>query len=228
MDLVDRLIKNTLEYDLNPFMVFDKDAKIVYYNQEAEYLLSYVSSKEIFELALKYAPINYGYKNSYIQYEFDRIRFCAIGVGYEDDEYLSVFLHKEIVRDRVTMKKTNYTKVSIYTILELASNNLPNIMIKKDYDPSIPETYLAVKEFIYFLNRLFKEFKDEKSIGIKVEVKVGKSMLIDEKKYPVCAITFISSKSINSQSELIKLAKDMGVVVVFEKEKVVVEFALVK
>ena len=36
------------------------------------------------------------YKNSYLSLEFNRVKYYAILVGYEDDEYIVVKLYKEV------------------------------------------------------------------------------------------------------------------------------------
>jgi nitrogen-specific signal transduction histidine kinase len=233
MNLTDKLIENSIEHELNPFMIYNSDGKIVKYNEEAEYLLSYVNSKEIFELAMSYAPLNYGYKNTYIKLEYNRIRFYAIQVGYEDDDYIVVRLYKEIFVSDFSIKETNISKVSIYTLLELACNNtvdMESIEIVKRYDPSIPETFISVKEFIQLLNQSFKEYTDVKNLVITVEVKVAKKMLIDDKRYPVCAVSFYSSDSddIKSESELLRYAKEANAVLFVENNKIIIEFALVE
>ena len=32
---MDKLLENSIEYDLNPFIIFNSDAKVVSYNEEA-------------------------------------------------------------------------------------------------------------------------------------------------------------------------------------------------
>jgi len=226
------LIENAFEYDLNPFMIFDSDAKLVKYNQEAEYLLSYVSSKEIFEFAMSCAPLNFGYKNTYVNIEFNRTKYYAILVGYEDDDHIVVKLYKEVVNSDFSIKENSGSKVSLYTLLELAINNTldTNITsIKKEYDPSIPEIFLRVKEFLLLLNTILKEYKEHSELTIKVAVKIAENIVYKGKRYPVLSISFISpKKKIQNKTLLDKLAKDANCVVFLEDFKVITEFALVE
>jgi len=226
------LIESAVEFDLNPFMIFNQDAKIVKYNQEAEYLLSYVSAKEIFEFAMSCAPLNYGYKNTYINMEFNRTKYYAIMVGYEDDEYIVVKLYKEVVNSSFSIKENKGSKVCLYTLLELALNNtldLDSVEIKKDYDPSIPEVFLIVKEFLLLLNTILKEFSDAKEIGIKVAVKVAENIVYNGKRYPVVCISFLSNYvSVKNKNDLGKLAKEANCVAFIDDQKVSIEFALVE
>jgi len=227
------LIENSIEYDLNPFMIFDSDAKIVKYNQEAEYLLSYVSSKEIFEFAMSCAPLNFGYKNTYVNVEFNRTKYYAILVGYEDDEHIVVKLYKEVVNSDFSIKEDNGSKVCIYTLLELAINNTidtKRVKIKKEYDPSIPEIYLRVKEFLLLLNTILKSMKSSNSIKIKVAVKIAENILYNGKRYPVTSICFSSDKTLDNidKNSLEKVAKEANSLIFIYDDKISIEFALNK
>jgi UDP-N-acetylglucosamine transferase subunit ALG13 len=46
-----------VEYDINPLVLFDREGKIVYYNREAEILLSYLGVGELFQFALQKSPL---------------------------------------------------------------------------------------------------------------------------------------------------------------------------
>jgi len=229
---MDKLLENSVEYDLNPFIIFNSEAKVIKYNQEAEFLLSYTSSKEIFDMAMNYAPINYGYKNTYINLEFNRIKYYAILVGYEDEEFLVVKLYKEVVGNKFSMEQKNISKVSIYTLLELAYNNnldLKSIDLIKNYDPSIPEVFLNVKDFLQLLNNAFKEFKESKTIVLDVSVKVAESIKIKDKRYPVCSLSIYDENTyIKNDLQLQKLAKEANTVLFLEEHKITIEFALIE
>jgi hypothetical protein len=229
---MDKLLENSIEYDLNPFIVFNGDGKVIRYNQKAEFLLSYTSAKEIFDIAVNYAPINYGYKNSYLSLEFNRVKYYAIMVGYEDDEYIAVKLYKEINYTTFALEQKNISKVCIYTLLELASNNsldLKKTQLIKNYDPSIPEVHLNVKAFLKFLNLSFKEFQDSKRLTITVSVKVAENILINGKRYPVCLISFYDKDTlVKNDISLEKQAKDANIALFLEKDKISFEFALME
>ena len=229
---MDRLLENSVEYDLNPFIIFNSEAKVVKYNQEAEFLLSYVSAKEIFDIAMSYAPINYGYKNSYLSLEFNRVKYYAIMVGYEDEEHIVVKLYKEVSSGNFAIEQKNISKVCIYTLLELACNNsldINRVNLIKNFDPSIPEVYLNVKAFLKLLNLALKEFKDSSQITIDVAVKVAENIVINKKRYPVCLVSFMSDDTtIKNDLELQKYAQKANIALFLEKNKISLEFALME
>jgi nitrogen-specific signal transduction histidine kinase len=59
--MIESFQEEWVENDLNPITVFDSAGKILYLNNEASYLLSKVDKKHLYDLALQYAPQNYGF-----------------------------------------------------------------------------------------------------------------------------------------------------------------------
>ena len=45
-----------VELDLNPVLTFSSNSKILYSNSEAQFLLNRINPKELFDLAVTYAP----------------------------------------------------------------------------------------------------------------------------------------------------------------------------
>ncbi|MCG3720764.1 hypothetical protein L5F50_16305, partial [Aliarcobacter butzleri] len=86
--------ENWVEMDLNPILSFSSNAKILYSNSEAQFLLNRIKPKEIFDLALTYAPKTFGALTSYIDLTMQNYTFYAITVMYENDEEIHVKLYK--------------------------------------------------------------------------------------------------------------------------------------
>ena len=53
-----------IEWDNSPFILFNNQGKIIYLNNAAEILFGYVSKKELYDIALSYAPQSFGYKTT--------------------------------------------------------------------------------------------------------------------------------------------------------------------
>ncbi len=224
------LFSNIIENDLNPFLIFDKDSKVIYYNKEAEYILSYVNSKEIYDLAISLAPHNYGYKSTFIDVIYNRIKYYAILVGYEDDDKLAVKLYKEAVNDTFNFKQENTTKTSIYTLIELAKSNLLSkydLKINQNFDPSIPEMKLLVKEFLSLLNYIFSFFKDFPQVNISVSMKIAEIIRVNNKRYPICVIKISPQQIAENKNELLKLSKDANTTLFLTDDSIILEFAVV-
>jgi len=220
------LIANSIEQDLNPFIVFGNDAKVLQYNNEAEYLLSFVSNKELYELALNYAPHTYGFKTSFIDLELNRNFYGAIMVGYENDTNLALRLYKNFNKNKTNnTSKQPLSKTNIYSLIEIAINNT-NCTVYKYLDPSLPEIKLNAKAFLTLLNSAFAAFENCHEIKLSLKVKIAEKIVIENKKYPVCELKLQSQKEIKVDN-LTKLAKEANCVVVENANSIVIEFALI-
>jgi len=225
------LIESFSEFDLNPFMIFSCEGKLLHYNQEGEYLFSFVSPKDLYELALNYAPKSFGMRSSHINIRYDRYTFCALLVGYQDDERIALRLYKEMTNITNNFGKENLTLTNIFTLLELSKNSVlvnKGVLICELYDPTIPEMKLQVEKFLKLLNKIFAEYTDTKMIEIRVSLKIGKNILIEGKSYPVCNITISNRElSVKNGDIFYSLAKEANVLVIAKKGKTVIEFPII-
>ena len=82
-----------VEWDNSPFILFSNQEKILYLNNAAEILFGYVAKKELYDIALSYAPQSFGYKTTSLSLSYDSFVFHAITVGYENEEQISLRLY---------------------------------------------------------------------------------------------------------------------------------------
>ena len=220
-----------LEHDLNPFIIFDSDGKLTQYNNEAEYLLSFVSPNELYELALNYAPQSFGTKVSQINLRYDRYTFCALLVGYLDDEEIGLRLYKEMTNSVTNIGKDDMSAANLYALLELSKNSAlanKNVLISQSLDPTIPEMKLHVEKFLKLLNRIFEEYSNSREISIRVSLKIGHNMLIEGKSYPLCNIAILDRDiNVHQTNALHALASEANVMVIIRKGKTIVEFPII-
>ncbi len=197
----------SIEYSINPFFLFDSEGELVDYNQEAEFLLSFVPKEQIYQLALENAAYFRGFKHTFIDLNFPQASFCAISVGYTDDEQIAITLHKNICRQALKITD-QLQKANIFTLLDIAinSNMIEESRLKMEYDISIPEFKIDIDHFLKLLNKILRSIKHSPTIFVKVVFSAGRYIKIESKKYPVVAID-IEPGGIESQ-ELQKLIKD--------------------
>jgi len=224
------LIQNSIEHDLNPFIIFDSQARVIKYNNEAEYLLSFVCAKKLYDFALNYAPHTFGFKNSYIDKEFNRNHYYSIMVGYEDDKYLAVKLYKSVdAMQKQSTKKELLYKTNIYALIEIALNNrLKNTKVIKYLDPSLPEVMINTKAFLNLLNNALLAFSEQKQIELSLNIKVAETILIDNKRYPVCALKIKAKEPINLDKDLTPLTKDTNALIFTKDNSITIEFPLIQ
>jgi hypothetical protein len=192
-----------IEYDYNPFILFNAQGKIISLNAEAQFLLGAAKSQEIFELAQIYASINFGFKTTFVELEYGRYKFFGLTVGYEDEERIGIKLYQS-PSYKITATKPNGELTNIFTVIDLciATNSInSSIEFKKDYDPTIPDIIVDSNALIKLLNKSYEYFQESHTILTKVFFRIGEHIKFEEKKYSIFSISIEgdrkNTKSIN-------------------------------
>ena len=133
-----------VEIDLNPIISFTSAGKIQFSNQEAQFLLSRIRQKDLFDLALKYAPKTFGIETTYLDLNLKNYSFYAITVKYHDEEEIHMKLYKSAMVKKDSQLSTKNTNITnIFTLVDLAiSTKKINMHIHKKYLP----TYLPINQ----------------------------------------------------------------------------------
>ena len=185
------IYEKLIEYDYNPFILFNKNGKIISVNQEAQYLLGSVSNSELYQLALSYASSSYGFKTTFVDLEYGRFKFFAICVGYENDEEIGLRLYRYPEIKIVNFEESETELVNIYALIDLcisASSTKTDATFNKNIDPTLPEIKINTEKFIKLLNTIFEKFSNSSQIDIKLFIKIGEYIKIGERKYTLFAI----------------------------------------
>jgi hypothetical protein len=188
-----------IEYDYNPFVLFNSNGRIISLNAEAQFLLGCVSIDELFKLATTYANVTFGFKTTFIDLEFGRYKFFALTVGYENEDEIGIKFY-QVPTFKLTKDKPVGELTNIYTLIDLciATNSINSkIHYIKDFDPTIPEIIIDSNNFIKILNKIFICFNENKEIKTKVFYRVGEHIKFENKKYSIFSIE-ISADNINT------------------------------
>ncbi|MFA5461050.1 MAG: hypothetical protein WC274_03110 [Sulfurimonas sp.] len=179
-----------IEYDYNPFIVFNSSMKILSLNAEAQFLLGYVSLEEIFNLATTYANISFGFKTTFLELNFGRYKFFAITVGYENDEAIGIKLYQapsfKINKPKLVGEAANIYALVDLCILTYSINS--KIVFEKDFDPTIPEIIIDSNSFIRVLNKIYSCYEKNEKIMTKIFYRVGEHIKFEDKKYSIFSI----------------------------------------
>jgi len=203
-----------LEYDYNPFIVFNDKGKITSLNAEAQFLLGFTTAHELFELAKTYASINFGFKTTFLQLNYGRYSFFGLTVGYDDEEEIGLKLY-QTPSYKLNTKKPEGELVNIYTIVDLciASNSInSNILFEKEYDPTIPDVIIDSNKLIKLLNKIYTSCRvKNKQIKTRIFYRVGEHIKFDDKKYSIFSIE-ISSQNMQKEkfAEIKLFAEEQG------------------
>ena len=190
-----------LEYDYNPFVLFDASGKILSANSEAQFLLGSVTGSELFELAKAYASVSFGFKTTFVDLEFGRYKFFGLTVGYEDEEQIGIKLYQSPSFKVQTPKPTDGVLTNVFTLVDLciSTNSIgSDVKFIKDYDPTIPDVIINSDKFIKLLNKAYNCFEGNDIIKTKVYYRIGEHVRFEDKKYSIFSVE-ISAESINKE-----------------------------
>ncbi len=218
------------EYDYNPFILFDKDGKILNINSEAQFLLGSVSPREIFELCTTYASPGYGFKTTILDIEYGKYSFFAITVGYKDDEKIGIKLYKRPNKS-FELDAKDSTKTNIYSIIDLCISSLSTISKakhKKIIDPTFPEFYIKVDNFLKLLFKIYSSFKNSTLITTKLQLKTGEHIVYKGKKFSIFILEISGEHRDNKDDISIKeIAPSTNAIVEIKDNSIFVELPLV-
>jgi len=189
-----------LEYDYNPFIVFNTNGKIISANSEAQFLLGATTPTTLFELAKVYASVNFGFKTTFIELEYGRYKFFGVTIGYRDEEQIGIKLY-QAPSFKLNTKKPEGELTNIFTITDLciSTNSISSsIQYTKSYDPTIPEIIVNSNRLIKVLNKMYACVQENETIDTKVFYRVGEHIKFDGKKYSIFSIA-ISAEKINTK-----------------------------
>ncbi len=219
-----------LEHDLNPYFVFNSNGRIKSFNKEAEFLLNYVSVKELFQLAVDNASHDFGFSQKYLPLKFNKHSYYAILVGYASDEEIALRLYKVVSNQTNIINSGKLKLVNIFSLIELSKNTtlLTNeIKIDEVYDISLPEMKININEFLLCLNDCFKYFENDKEITLKVQIKVGEYEVINNKKFKIVSLEFIAQREVSVNSALEEKASKANANIFFTQNRLKLELPII-
>jgi hypothetical protein len=218
-----------VELDLNPILSFSSTSKIIYSNSEAQFLLNRIKQKELFDLALSYAPKTFGAQTSYIDLTIKNYTFYAITVMYENEDEIHMKLYKSaMVKKENNLNIKNINSTNIFTLVDLAistSKIKTNINFIKNYDPSIPEFKLDANSFIKTLNQIFEAFKEKENVSCSILLKIGEYIKIDGKKYSLISVEISSNEKTDFTP--ISIKENNSFILTLDETKVTIDLPLI-
>lgn len=226
MELID--FKFFIENDSNPFILFSNSGKIKYLNNSAELLMGACQPKELFEIALAYAPKSFGYHKTVIELSFGSFEFYGINILYENEEVLGMHLYnKPMAKIDDTSLLNGYTLTNINVLLQ-ANIELFNIKYKGDIklltDYEIPQMQIHQNNFSLLLRNLFSQFENIEKLEITLKIKLGERIVVKERRYSIIVLQLKSNNRNNEQDkELELLALQNHINIHFKKNDALLE-----
>ena len=198
-----------VEWDNSPFILFNNSGKILYLNNAAEILFGYVSKKELYDIAVSYAPQSFGYKTTSLTLNYDSFIFHAITIGYENEEQISIRLYNTPrVKPTRKLETDKFIMTDINILLEaniaLFKTKNPN-PLKLLTDQDLPPFKLDQNNFSKLLRKVLNAFRSSDSIDISLKLLIGQHVIIEDKKEPLIQLSIEANGRYNDTDEEIRL-----------------------
>lgn len=199
-----------VEWDNSPFILFSNQGKILYLNQTAEILFGYVSQRELYDIALSYAPKSFGYKTTNVSLAYDTFLFHAITIGYENENEISLRLYHTPRQIPTHSLKTDTLKITDINILLEANISLFRIKnhspLKLLTDHDLPAFKIDQNAFSKILRKSLDAFMDSSKINISLKLLISKHIIIENKKSPIIQLCIQGDKrSLDKDQSIISL-----------------------
>lgn len=195
--------ENWVELDLNPIISFSSLGKILYSNNEAQFVLNRVKSKVLFDLALANASNTYGSKTTYVDLSLQNYLFYALTISYDNDEVIHIKLYKSTSTKKQSIKQNNGNITNVFSLVDLCISNQKTkskSLFVKSYDPSIPEFRIVVSDLIKFLSSIYEKFSKVSKINTIVKLKTGEYLKVEGTKYSLVSLIISSEENVNLEN----------------------------
>lgn len=221
------------EWDNSPFILFNDQGKILYLNNAAEILFGYVSNKELYDIALSYAPQSFGYKTTSLPLNYDAFMFHAITVGYENEEQISLRLYNAPrIKPSLKIEANKLILTDINILLEAnialfrTKNSNP---LKLLADQDLPPFKIDQNTFSMLLRKIFDTFRASDSIDISLKLLFGQHVIIDNKKEAIAQLSILANgRYADADAEIRTLAAKSHIKCILKEHSITLEIPLIQ
>ena len=225
--------KCIVESDSNPTIVFDNRGHILYLNSSAEILLGYTDRTDLFSLATQYAPIDFGSKTVPINLHYSHLSFYAVNICYDSEEWIALkMFYRPRNSENRKIDRDSFISTDINLILEATLS-----MFRSEYngkivlmtDRDMPSFKLHQNNISKLLRKALNSFKDCDRIDISLMMGIGESIIVENEKFQVVRIRFVSDKRDQSNDFRIEtLCSDMNIVPIFDDNRIILDIPFIK
>jgi len=221
-----------VEWDNSPFVLFDHFGKIIYLNQAAEILFGYVNKKELYDIALSYAPQTFGYKTTSLTLAYDSFMFYAITVGYENEEQLSLRLYNtprikpthKIETDKLITTDINILLEANIALFKTKNNNKLQLLVDQD----LPPFKIDQNSFSKLLRKTLDAFRSSDSIDISLKLLIGQHVIINNKKESIVELAIeANGRYMDADDEINLLASQNQIKCITKEHSIKLEIPLI-
>ena len=207
-----------IENDSNPFVLFSSSGKLKYLNTSAEILMGSCNPKELFKIAISYAPKSFGYNKTVLDLSFGSFEFYGINVLYENEDIIGMHLYnKPMAKVDDSSLLEGYTLTNLNLLLQANIELFDidyrgKIKLLTDYD--IPELQIHQNDFSMLLRHIFSQFLENKNLEITMKIKLGERVVVKDKRYSIIILKVKSTsrdKKYDKEIELLALKNHINI-----------------
>jgi len=222
-----------VEWDNSPFILFNNQGKIIYLNNAAEILFGYVSKKELYDIALSYAPQNFGYKTTTFSLSYDSFMFYAITVGYENEDQLSLRLYntprmkstRKLEKDKLIVTDINILLEANIALFKTKNTNKLRLLADQD----LPAFKIDQNNFSKLLRKTLDAFRASDSIDISLKLLIGQHVIIENKKEAIVQLSIeANGRYADADEEIRTLATQSQIKCIAKERSIILEVPLIQ
>jgi len=233
MNTISINFESFIEWDNSPFILFNQEGKIAYLNNAAEILFGYVSKKELYDIALSYAPQNFGYKTTTLSLAYDSFLFYAITVGYENEEQLSLRMYNtprlksthKLETDKLIITDINILLEANIALFKTKNTNKLRLLTDQD----LPAFKIDQNNFSKLLRKTLDAFRASDSIDITLKLLIGQHVIIENKKEPIVQLSIeANGRYADADTEIGILASESQIKCITKEHSIKLEIPLIQ
>ena len=222
-----------IEWDNSPFILFNNLGKIIYLNNAAEILFGYVSKKELYDIALSYAPQSFGYKTTTLSLSYDSFMFYAITVGYENEDQLSLRLYntprmkspQKLETDKLIVTDINILLEANIALFKTKNTNKLRLLADQD----LPAFKIDQNNFSKLLRKTLNAFRSSDSIDISLKLLIGQHVIIENKKEAIVQLSIeANGRYTDADEEIRTLASQSQIKCITKEYSIKLEIPLIQ
>jgi len=222
-----------LETDNTPFILYDRHGGITYLNNAAEIVLGYVNKRALYDLALQYAPNDFGAQTTIMELHYRHLGFYAISVAYQDEEHIGIRLYYRPqakntgILDPSRLKMTNINTILEAAIALFSMENTTRFDLLTDAE--LPEFKLDQNAFSRLLRKSLHLFRASANLHIALTMAIGESIVIDRKRHPIVRLKLQANGRYSDEDRSIKaLADEMRIATLFEENHILFDIPFIQ
>ncbi|NPA55513.1 MAG: hypothetical protein GXO40_04035 [Epsilonproteobacteria bacterium] len=188
------LLENWILHDTDALIIFNNNAKVVYTNYAGEYLLSFVSPKEVYNTIIGYAPTSPDFRYVKHEFVFGEFVYDYALIGYDNYDEIGVKFYKRLTEKSCKVQLI-LEPINLYLVIDLARTYVfidKDVTFVDEFDPDVANILFNQEVVVEIFKLLYSALKNNSIIKTVVKIRIGEYIIIDHKKHKLLEITLFA------------------------------------